>query len=111
VNLDVVITREPGINLPRLAGVESADRSGIERIADFSVISELKVASTQAGVLDYSDVCRDFLKLSMLLVAAARRELRPLPHAYVCVLANHSKRPFNWGYLAQATARLRLPDR
>jgi len=96
VMVDIVITRAPGIHLPRRASLE--DRSGIDRIGGLAAISELKVGCTQAEGLDYSEVCRDFWKLSMVLEELDARGT-PAPHAFVCVLDNHPTKRFSFDHL------------
>ena len=72
-------------------------RSGLARLKDFSVITELKVASTQAKGLRQHDVLQDFRKLSHILAAAERQYPdHPLPAAFVGVFDNHHKRRFNF---------------
>ena len=90
VMVDVVVTRTPGINLPRRAFVDD-DKTGTRRLADLAVISELKVASTQGEGLDYTEVCKDYWKLSMLLAEADRHGC-DVPLAYVCILDNAQRR-------------------
>lgn len=106
--VDVIMLREPIVNLPRraaltdpkLPGGEPNPRSGLGRLADFSVISELKVTSTQREGQDYDEVARDFIKLSQLL-SAARHDYpdRRLPMAFVGVLDNHPRRRFSFDLL------------
>ena len=75
-------------------------RSGLGRLADFSVITELKVSATQKEGLDYGEVIRDFRKLSVILDAAEEAHAgSPLPAAYVGVFANAAKPRFNFGLL------------
>lgn len=111
--VDILVLRQPVVQLPRraaladetLPGGEPNPRSGLKRLGDFSVITELKVHSTQAEGLDQAQVIRDFLKLSALLNAAARAYPgNPLPVAYVGVLANHPTRRFNFDLLQQKLA-------
>lgn len=96
VMVDIVVTRTPGIDLPRRALLVE-DRTGTRRLADLAVISELKVASTQGEGLDYTEVCKDVWKLSMLLGEADRHGLEA-PLAYVCILDN-AKRRFRLSHL------------
>lgn len=96
VNVDLVVTRTPGIYLPRRA--QLTDRSGVSRLGDLAVISELKVASTTMRGLTHTEVARDFWKLSMLLEAAEDRGLE-VPLAYVCVLNNHAQHPYDLKHL------------
>jgi hypothetical protein len=108
--VDLLILREPVVNLPRRAALAVKDlpdgqpnpRSGLARLKDFSVITELKVSATQIGGLDYTEVVRDFEKLSAILNAAeAQYPENPLPSAYVGVLNNRSKPRFNFEYLQE----------
>ncbi len=70
--VDILVLRQPVVQLPRraaladetLPGGEPNPRSGLKRLGDFSVITELKVHSTQAEGLAQAQVVRDFLKLS-----------------------------------------------
>lgn len=69
-------------------------------MADFSVITELKVSVTKVGGLDYGDVLRDFRKLAAILDAAeAQHPSKPLPAAYVGVFANRHKPRFDFALL------------
>lgn len=95
VMVDIVVTRTPGIDLPRRSLLD--DRTGTQRLADLAVISELKVASTQGEGLGYTEVCKDVWKLSMLLGEADRHGLEA-PLAYVCILDN-AKRRFRLSHL------------
>lgn len=90
VMVDVVVTRTPGIDLPRRAWLKD-DQTGTRRLADLAIISELKVASTQGEGLDYTEVCKDVWKLSMLLGEADRHGVAA-PRAYVCILDNAERR-------------------
>jgi hypothetical protein len=105
---DVLVLREPIVNLPRraalgqkvLPGGGPNPRSGLARLKDFSVITELKVSATQMEGLDYGEVLRDFRKLSYILDAAEDQYPgQPLPAAFVGVLDNHPKRRFNFALL------------
>lgn len=107
--VDLLILREPVVNLPRRAALAEKKlpdgtpnpRSGLARLADFSVITELKVSATQMEGLDYGEVLRDFRKLSAILDAAeAQYPDRPLPAAYVGVFGNRVRPKFNFGLLA-----------
>lgn len=107
--VDLLILREPVVNLPRraalaqkkLPGGTPNPRSGLARLADFSVITELKVSATQMEGLDYGEVLRDFRKLSAILDAAeAQYPDRPLPAAYVGVFGNRVRPRFNFDLLA-----------
>lgn len=95
VKLDVVVTRVPGIHLPHYALVEAPS---IRRIGDLAVISELKVAATQGGGLDHSEVVRDVWKLAMLLEEARAVGVRQ-PWAFACILDNHPTRRYNADHL------------
>ena len=112
--VDVLVLREPIVNLPRraalgqkvLPGDVPNPRSGLERLKDFSVITELKVSATQMGGLDYGEVLQDFRKLSHILNAAEDQyKENPLPAAYVGVLDNHPKRRFNFDLLREQLAQ------
>lgn len=91
IKLDVVITREPGIDMPHWVHRPGSEHGGTALLGDLAVMSELKVASTQGEGLSYTEVCKDFWKLSMLLGEADRHGL-PAPLAYVCVLDNAKRR-------------------
>jgi hypothetical protein len=118
--VDLLILREPVVNLPRRAALAQKNlpdgtpnpRSGLARLADFSVITELKVSATQMEGLDYGEVLRDFRKLSAILDAAqAQYPDRPLPAAYVGVFANAARPRFNFDLLARKIREARLrPD-
>ena len=102
VRLDAVVTRQPGVLLPHYANklLRADDGTGLNILKGLAVISELKVAATQGGGMDHTEVARDVYKLSMLL---AEFELAhpgaPLPLAYVCVLDNHPRRAYDWAHL------------
>jgi len=107
--VDLLILREPVVNLPRRAALARKNlpdgtqnpRSGLARLADFSVITELKVSATQIEGLDYGEVLRDFRKLSAILDAAeAQYPDQPLPAAYVGVFGNRVRPRFNFDLLA-----------
>lgn len=102
VNVDAVVTRRPGIWLPRRSQLE--DRSGISRLGDLAVISELKVASTTKSGLDHTEVCRDHWKLAMLMDEAERRDIE-LPLAYVCVLDNNPAHTYSFDWLESRLAK------
>lgn len=75
-------------------------RSGLERLKDFSIITELKVSASQGGGLSQSEVLRDFLKLSAILAKAEDHYGEAtLPTAFVGVLDNHSEKRFNFEQL------------
>lgn len=96
VMVDIVVTRTPGIDLPRRALLDD-DKTGTRRLATLAVISELKVASTQGEGLDYTEVCKDVWKLSMLLAEADTHGV-DAPLAFVCILDN-AKRRFRLSHL------------
>jgi hypothetical protein len=118
--VDITILREPLVNLPRRAALARGTlpdgtpdpKSGLQRLADFSVVTELKVASSQMEGLDTTEVVRDFQKLSALLNAAQRSyPSHPLPAAFVGVLDNHPTRRLNVSRLLARLASLRIrPD-
>ncbi|WP_076259266.1 hypothetical protein [Intrasporangium flavum] len=106
--VDMLVLRQPIVHLPRRAALGARDlpdgapnpRSGLSRLADFSVITELKVSATQRDGLDYGEVVRDFRKLSVILDAAEKAHPgSPLPAAYVGVFANADKPRLNFGLL------------
>jgi len=118
--VDLLILREPVVNLPRRAALAQKNlpdgtpnpRSGLARLADFSVITELKVSATQLGGLDYAEVVRDFRKLSAILDAAeAQYPDRKLPAAYVGVFGNRDRPSFNFDLLESKIRRASIrPD-
>jgi len=92
---------DPSCRLPRRAALADPTlpdsspnpTSGLGRLADFSVISELKVTATQIEGQDYGEVTRDFIKLSHILnVAEQTHPQRPLPAAFVGVLCNQRRK-------------------
>ncbi|MCW4465473.1 hypothetical protein OK351_08155 [Glutamicibacter sp. MNS18] len=92
---DVVVTKAPGIMMPHYANrlAKADDETGIGLLGHLSVISELKVAATQTGGLDFKAVCKDIDKLRFLL--DAHRTIYPRassPVAYLCILDNHPRR-------------------
>lgn len=97
IKLDVVVTRRPGIDMPHWVHRSDSKHGGTALLADLAVISELKVASTQGEGLDYTEVCKDVWKLSMLLGEADRHGI-DAPLAYVCILDN-AKRRFRMEHL------------
>lgn len=101
VRVDLVVTRKPGVHMPHRALLE--DRSGMSRIGDLAVITELKIASTQGSGLDHTEVCRDFWKLSMVLAELDERKIEA-PLAYVGVLDNHPTKRFSFDHLASRLA-------
>lgn len=111
--VDLLVLREPVVNLPRRAALAREGlpdgapnpRSGLARLRDFSVLTELKVSSSQMGGLGVSEVLRDFQKLSAILDAAERQHPdHPLPGAYVGVLDNHPTSAFNFDRLERRIA-------
>jgi hypothetical protein len=76
--MDLLVLREPVVNLPKRTvlgernrlGRERNPRSGLARLQDFSVITALKVATTQVKGLGYTKLVEDFEKLSSILNAA-----------------------------------------
>lgn len=106
--VDLLVLREPVVNLPRRAALAKKDlpdgepnpKSGLGRLKDFSVITELKVSATQIEGLDYTEVVRDFEKLSAILDAAeSQYPGAPLPRAFVGVFNNREKPRFNFDHL------------
>lgn len=118
--VDMLILRQPIVQLPRRAALGARDlpdgapnpRSGLARVSDFSVITELKVSATQKEGLDYGEVVRDFRKLSAILDAVENAYPgSPLPAAYVGVFANATKPRFNFALLRRKLADAELrPD-
>ncbi|MDR7086825.1 hypothetical protein J2X11_001664 [Aeromicrobium panaciterrae] len=124
--VDLLILREPAfprdlvVDLPRrswLGPRKPIDelpnpRSGLERLRDFSVITELKVSATQGGGLDQGEVLRDFRKLSAILSTASRHyQDAPLPDAFVGVFDNHPTRRFDFELLKHRIAEADIrPD-
>lgn len=98
VRLDVVVMSRPGVHLPHYASSidRATDGTGLQRLWDMAVISELKVTATQGGGQSHTEVARDAYKLSMLLDELERSVPgRPLPLAYLCVLDNHPRKLYN----------------
>lgn len=96
VKLDAVVTRQPGIMMPHYANglARSADGSSLSLLNELAVISELKVAATQADGIIYREAAKDVYKLSMLLAELPENAAKPL--AFVCILDNHPRgRRFN----------------
>lgn len=118
--VDLLVLREPIVDLPRRAALavkelpdgEPNPKSGLGRVKDFSVISELKVSATQIEGLDYTEVVRDFLKLSAILDAVETQYPgTPLPAAYVGIFNNRRKPRFNFDHLAKRLADVEVrPD-
>lgn len=108
--VDLLILREPVVALPRRAALAVKElpdgqpnpKSGLARLRDFTVVTELKVSATQSEGLDYGEVVRDFEKLSAILSAAeAQYPTHPLPLAYVGIFNNRRKPRFNFDHLAR----------
>lgn len=99
VRLDAVVTREPGVHLPHYANRHdrSEDGTGLQRLRDMAVISELKVTATQGNGQAHRAVARDAYKLSMLLDELRRSGVTEseLPLAYLCVLDNHPTKQYS----------------
>lgn len=93
VRLDVVVMRTPGVHLPHYANKldVSPDGTGLIRLRQMAVISELKVTATQGEGQSHTEVARDAYKLSMLLHELERHGARDdeVPVAYLCILDNH----------------------
>ena len=110
VRLDIVVMRKPGVHLPHYANIldRSPDGSGLSRLSDMSVISELKVTATQGDGQDHTEVARDAYKLSMLLeeLTAAGVAGADLPLAYLCILDNHPKKHYRQSGLNKHFERL-----
>ena len=112
--VDLLVLRDPVVDLPRRAALAQPNlpdgqpnpRSGLARLKDFSVITELKVSATQIKGLDYTAVVRDFEKLSAILEAAERQYPgTPLPSAYVGVFNNRTKPRFNFEHLQRRLSK------
>src|SRR5262245_47939397 len=73
LKLDVVVARSPGLEIPQWVHRGCREVGGSCLLNELSVISELKVASTQGEGLDYTEICRDLWKLSMLLTECEDR--------------------------------------
>lgn len=118
--VDLLVLRQQIVNLPRRAALAVPDlpdgqpnpKSGLARLQDFSVITELKVSATQIEGLDYTEVVRDFEKLSAILDAAeAQYPANPLPVAYVGVFNNRAKPRFNFEHLQRRLDAVQIrPD-
>lgn len=104
IKLDVVVTRQPGIDMPHWVHRPESGHGGTALLGDLAVISELKVASTQGAGLGYTEVCKDVWKLSMLVGEADRHGLEA-PLAYVCILDN-AKRRFRLRHLRRRLAEV-----
>jgi hypothetical protein len=108
VKLDVVVLRQPGVDLPHYvyrAGDTPEDRTGMATLADLAVISELKVAATAGAGLDHKEVAQDVYKLSLLAEEAERRGITP-PLTYVCILDNNTTKPYRRGGLQRRLDRV-----
>ncbi len=69
-----------------------AAHSGLGRLKDLAVISELKIGSSVTGGLPYAQINRDARKMQALMAAAREHPLgkgHPMPMAFMCVLDNH----------------------
>ena len=105
--LDIMILREPIVDLPRRATLGPAHsdvapnrRSGLGRLKQFAIISELKVGSSQSLGLGYREVVRDFHKLDAILRAAQRDYPgNPAPFAVMCILDNNEDHRLNRTHL------------
>lgn len=108
VRLDVVVMRTPGIHLPHYASRldRAEDGTGLQRLRDMAVISELKVTATQGAGQDHTEVARDAYKLSMLLDELERSGDDQLPLAYLCILDNHPGKTYQRASLDAHFARL-----
>lgn len=113
VRLDVVVMRTPGIHLPHYANRldVAPDGSGLLRLREMAVISELKVTATQGEGQIHKEVARDAYKLSMLLDELERvgTPADALPLAYLCILDNHPSKTYGRSYLEEHFRRL-APD-
>ncbi len=106
--LDVVVLRKPIVYLPRRSALTDPSlpdgspnpRSGLARLQDFSVVCELKVSSTRFEGHDYSEMVKDFLKLTAILNAAEKiYPKHQLPAACIGILGNHRTRRFDLRHL------------
>jgi len=108
VRLDAVVTRAPGVHLPRYSPIyQPHDTTGLDVLRRLAVISEVKVAATTGEGLDHTEVARDVWKLSLLL--AEYEQVYgddPVPLAFVCVLDNHPTKTYNWHYMDQVIDRV-----
>ena len=116
LTVDLLTLRRPMVRWPRGAALGTEERpdgpgnprSGLARLADFSVITELEVAATQRTALRYGEVVRDFQKLTAIMNAAeAAHPDHPLPAAYVGVFVNATRPVFSFDLLRR---RLREAD-
>lgn len=110
VRLDVVVMREPGVHLPHYASSldRAVDGTGLARLRQMAVISELKVTATQGGGQQHTEVARDAYKLSMLLeeLEAGGLQRDKLPLAYLCILDNHPSKTYGEDALGKHFQRL-----
>ena len=106
--VDMLTLRRPLVPVPYRASPAARDlpdgpgnpRSGLARLADFSVITGLRVTGAQTAGLGYGEVVGDFQKLSAILDAAeAAFPDEPLPAAYVGVFANVTRPVFSFDLL------------
>lgn len=99
VRLDVVVMKSPGVHLPHYANKldVAPDGSGLFRLRQMAVISELKVTATQGEGQIHTEVARDAYKLSMLLDELKTRGARAdeIPLAYLCILDNHPRKRYS----------------
>lgn len=113
VRLDVVVMRTPGVHLPHYANRldVAPDGTGLLRLRQMAVISELKVTATQGEGQIHKEVARDAYKLSMLLdeLETLGTPAGDLPLAYLCILDNHPFKTYNRTSLEQHFQRL-APD-
>lgn len=115
VRLDAVVMKRPGVHLPHYANRfdRAADSSGLMRVREMAVISELKVSATQGGGLGHREVAQDAYKLSMLIseLEGIGVPAEELPIAFVCVLDNHPTKPYGWSFLDRYFERTPLHPR
>jgi len=118
LRLDVVVSREPGLDVPHRAHRPrvSDQHGGIALLGDLAVISELKVSATQGDGLSYEEVTRDFQKLALLLDEAGHHGIEQ-PLAYACILDNgkgksgkRGEPSFNWEYFYNRHLTRVFPD-
>lgn len=113
VRLDVVVTRTPGVHLPHYANRldVAPDGTGLLRLRQMAVISELKVTATQGEGQIHREVARDAYKLSMLLdeLETLGTPASALPLAYLCILDNHPFKTYSRSSLGAHFERL-APD-
>lgn len=85
-----------------------AAHSGLGRLKDLAIISELKVGSSVTNGLPYSQINRDAQKLQAILAAGRNHALnagRVMPLAFVCVVDNHPTWRLNRRILASYQER------